>query len=279
MNPIQIIGKLAAHPRGKRLHQMLESSVGEALPEGDGVVLAMGSDYQNRSLAEQRTWLEWAARPGRTLLLLPPFRTGVRHEPNDWEIMPLESPPKFASSENAVLRLTAGETSAAIKRGLLPPASPAIGTGSSPQLNGLHRRHPDSGLFAVTTIPIWSLALADSPIAVKEWLAAWLSMSGQPVAVEAKSAGTGFEPTQLHFALLLHLLSGEYSSRQAALEALAWSEVFDLSDNDAPRLLGELENAGLAVNGSATSTGKQALLDSPYREYAIALSHQPTGSP
>src|SRR5262245_13423561 len=109
MSSFYLIGKLAESPRGKRLLKSLGASATTALPEGDGVGLASGQDYQTRTPADQRRWLAWAATPGCVLLLIPPFQTAVRHEPNGWEVSRLESLLVLDPSAHPVLRLTAPE--------------------------------------------------------------------------------------------------------------------------------------------------------------------------
>src|SRR4051794_19447501 len=113
-----LIGKLANSPRGKRLLKSLAATTTAEPPAGTGVCVGSGQDYQTRTPAEQRQWLKWAARPGCTLLLVPPFQTAVRHEPNSWEMASLEKTPGLDATAHPVLRLTQPEMDVCIARGL-----------------------------------------------------------------------------------------------------------------------------------------------------------------
>jgi hypothetical protein len=77
-----------------------------------------------------------------------------------------------------------------------------------------------------------------------------------------------FEPSQRHFSVLLYLASAKFQTRAEALDALAWSDTFELGDENVPSLLDDLQIAGLAADGALTEAGRQALLESPYRRYA-----------
>lgn len=268
MYTIHIIGKLADNPRGKRLQKYLAASLAGELPEGMGLCLAGGQDYQTRTPAEQRSWLAWAAHPGNALLLVPPFQTSVRHEPNNWEVTSLDGPPTLDSSAHQVVQLTQQEISASITRGLAPTMNPLIDGGTRLQLSGLFRKHPDSGIFAVTVVPVWSLALADHVPALVDWLSEWKSLAGRPNHDPDSADPEAFEPTQLHYSLMLYLASGSFADRSAALEALEWNDTFDFSERDVASLFDDLTSAQWISNANLTDIGRHSLMTSPYRAFA-----------
>lgn len=268
MPTFHIIGKLADNPRGKRLQKYLAAKPAIEPPEGTGLCLAGGQDYQTRTPAEHRKWLTWASQPGNVLLLVPPFQTSIRHEPNNWEIASLDSPPGLDQSAHEVFQLTRLEISASLARGLAQTMNPLIDGGTRLQLSGLVRKHPDSGIFAVTVVPVWSLALADHIPALVDWLSAWISLAGRPDEAAHSAEPASFEPTQLHYSVLLYLASGNFPDRAAALEALAWSDTFDFGDQDVASLLDDLQAAEMISAGSLTELGRRALLESPFRAYA-----------
>lgn len=270
MATFHLIGKLAESPRGKRLERGLSATPTPQPPEVIGLGLATGQDYQTRTPAEQRKWLAWAARPGCALLLIPPFQTAVRHEPNAWEVARLDKPPILDRAAHPVLRLTQPEISICLAHGLTQTMSPTIEAGCPSQLSGLFRKHPDSGIFAATAIPLWSVALTDHVPALTEWLAAWAILAGRPPGLAAPPVPRSFEPTQRHFSVLLYLASGKFANRTVALEALAWNDTFQFEDADVSTLLDDLHAAGLAADGALTETGRRALLESDYRPYAEA---------
>jgi hypothetical protein len=277
MSAIHIIGKLADNPRGKRLQKYLAASLSIDRPEGTGICLAGGQDYQAKTPAEQRSWLAWAAHPGNALLLVPPFQTAVRHEPNNWEISSLDGPPAFDSSAHQVLQLTQQEISASLTRGLAPTMNPLIDGGTRMQLSGLFRKRPDSGIFAATVVPVWSLALADHIPALLDWLSEWKSLAGRP-SIDADFAELGaFEPSQLHYSLMLYLASGSFPDRAEALAALEWNDTFDFSGRDVGSLLDDMTAARWVSNATLTDLGRNALMTSPYRAFAETyLNPSPT---
>lgn len=277
MSAIHIIGKLADNPRGKRVQKYLSANLAAELPEGAGLCLAGGQDYQTKTPAEQRSWLGWAAQPGNALLLVPPFQTSVRHDPNNWGIASLDDPPAFDSSAHQVLQLTQQEISASFTRGLAPTMNPLIDGGTRLQLSGLFRKHPDSGIFAATVVPVWSLALADHLPALVDWLSEWKSLAGRPNHEDDSADTEPFEPTQLHYSLMLYVASGSFSDRASALGALEWSDTFDFSERDVASLFDDLTAAQWVSNATLTDLGRNALMTSPYRAFAETyLNPSPT---
>lgn len=270
MGTFHLIGKLAESPRGKRLERVLSANPTPEPPEVVGLGLATGQDYQTRTPAEQRQWLAWATRPGCALLLVPPFHTSVRHEPNSWKVDRLDRPPIFDHAAHSVLHLTQSEINLCLARGLAQTMSPAIEAGCPSQLSGLFRKHPDSGIFAATTIPLWSVALTDHVAALTEWLSAWVCLAGRPADLATPPVPRSFEPTQRHFSVLLYLASGKFDTRTAALEALAWNDTFQFEGADVSALLDDLHAAGLATHGALSEAGRRTLLESDYRPYAEA---------
>ena len=275
MSTFNLIGKLAENPRGKRLQKSVAAAPTGELPEFAGLCLGTGQDYQTRTPVEQRKWLAWATRPGCALILVPPFQTSVSQEPNAWEMASLEKPPILDQTAHPVLRLTQTELNVWITRGLTRTMNPLLDGGTAVQLNGLFRKHPDSGIFAVTSVPVWSLALADHAPSLKEWLSSWLSMAGRPTDVTQPVSPAAFEPTQPHYSVMLYLSSGKFSSRTSALEALAWNDTFEFSGEDVPSLLDDLEAARLTAGGALTEEGRRTLLESPYRRYAETYLNPP----
>jgi len=262
-----IIGKLAGNPRGKRLQKYLAAKLAVEPPEGTGWCFASGQDYQTRTPAEQRKWLAWAAQPGNAILLVPPFQTSVRNEPNHWEVASLEGPPGLDDMAHRVLSLTQQEISASFTRGLAPTMNPLIEGGTRLQLSGLYRKHPAAGIFAATAVPIWSLALADHVPVLVDWLNEWARLVGRPEDVEPVKPSI-FEPSQLHYSLMVYLASDNFPDRETAIQALEGNDTFDFRDDDIHSLLDEVTAAQWVSNATLTESGRRALMESPYRPYA-----------
>jgi hypothetical protein len=270
MPEFYLIGKLGESPRGRRLIDLLPAAVITSPPDGVGVCLGSGQDYQGRTPAEQRQWLQWAANPGCVLLLVPPYQTGAKSDPDGWEFSHLDSALDLDSDAHEVLRLTRDEIAHTLKRGLAPTRDKLIDGGVVIPLHGLYRKHPDSGIFAVTAVPVWSLALVDRADALSEWLCAWHSLAGRPRETDAPRPTTEFEPSQSHYSVLLYLASDHFQSRVAALSALDWNDVFELGKEDIASLLDELEAAGMCDGVTLTDKGRESLMASPFRPYAEA---------
>ncbi|MEI6515732.1 MAG: hypothetical protein WCO77_07135 [bacterium] len=272
MSALFILKPFAAQARGKRLKEMLSAEICAAPPGVSGLVLGTGRDYQEAQGDEQAMWLSWCAQPGCVLLLIPPFRTGAAFGPKNWGVVDLDGVPIFPTPANPLLGCVAGEIRFRLSGSLSRPLNPGIEVDVSPMINGCFRRHPDSGLFAVSGVPLWSLNLLDQGDLVKAWLMAWLELAGKPVAIASSGERNAELPLgQQHFAILLHLCPGIHGGREAALNALTWSPNIELDRQTAESAYGELEAAGLAEEGKLTAMGLAQLERSPYWPYADAL--------
>lgn len=265
---IHIIGKLAENPRGKRLQNYLTANLSAGLPVDTALCFASGQDYQTRTPAEQQEWLAWAAKPGNALILVPPFHSSVSHAPNGWEVASLNHPPELDQTAHMVLWHTQQEISASIVRGLVPTLNPIIEGGSRLQLSGVYRKHPDSGIFGLTVVPIWSLALADEIPLLVDWLFEWATLAGMPYDEPDMAKRSTFNPSPLHFSLMVYLASGKYSDRDAAINALKGNDTFDFGNHNVGTLLDEIVHGKYASGGSLTDFGRQALMESSFRAYA-----------
>ena len=268
--PIWLIGTLASHARGKVLTGVTEAIAANTLPDEHGLCLAFGSDFQDANETLQEEWTAWAEPAGRTLLLIPPFKLDESKIPVSWRVY---RPQKVdATGADQLARLLANE----VRFELSGPLQVASEVGGQWKNGGLHtayfRRHPHSGLFAMTCLPLWSLTVLDHRDAIRNWLNAIGSVAGEPAPlVEAEQESKEFRPSRDHFALLLHLCERDYESRDEALARLADSLVLSIPDDAARLRLEELEAAGLALNGKLTEAGQATLLASPYAVYAAAM--------
>lgn len=268
--PIWLLGTLASHPRGKVLVEATDAIALDSLPKDHGMCVAFGSDFQDHTEALQRDWTRWAEISGRILLLIPPFKVVECKLPTAWRIYrPQKVDPAGADT---LARLLAPEVRFELT-GSMQVATDVIGAWKG---GGLHtayyRKHPDSGLFAITCLPLWSLTVLDHRDAFTTWLNTLGQLAGEPApAAEAEATPTEFRPTRDHFAMMLHLCERSFASREEALAGLADSPVLAIPENAARNCIDELETAGLAVDGKLTETGRSMLLASPYAVYAAAM--------
>jgi|GEM_PF-720028 len=282
---LQITGALASHARGRTLAASFGAvlcgaasfgaaspglSPSESLPRV-GVLFVMGKEFQDDHNAAD-AWLTWAAKPGRLLVVGPPFRRGPCDVPASWEARPAET---LAGGETELGKRLARERKHEIRGSMLP-----LERNAGQVITAGWRRHPAAGLVAITTLPLWSLSALDHRTACKDWLSSLLEQAGRPPADEASQPETAGvsqaerNPTPDEWAFLLHLCTGPFENEESALSALARSAVHQFAPGCAREALRDLVDLGYATNGNLTAKGERVLLDGPYAAYARALRRQ-----
>jgi len=266
----RITGSLAKHRRGRVIQQAAGAEPVEGLPADRGLCIAAGSDYQDSPVDRQSQWLEWAAVPARTLLLIPPFRLGESESPVQWRIYRPES---VATDERGSLpRLLVPEVRHAVAGRLQVPRELGATWTDGAVNTGFYRKHPYSGLFAVTCLPLWSLLVLDHGNVLADWLQALHSLAGEPSGGPQEGAEpAGFQPTPNHYAMMLHLCAGRFSDREETLRTLEESPVLAIPGGAAAVYLDELREQGLVVDGQLSDRGRSLLRDSQYAVYAEAM--------
>ncbi|MGA7934764.1 MAG: hypothetical protein WCA35_14565 [Kovacikia sp.] len=262
-------GSLANHRRGRILKATVKAQPSQEVPDKNGICLLFGSDYQEATEAAQRAWLTWSQEPGRVLLLLPPFKSMECKLPVEWKAQRRQT--LVSSKEHAFLDALAPEVQYELE-GQLQIAQSIGGTWDDQSLCTVYyRKHPHSGVFAITCLPLWSLVVLDWVPALQEWLGN-LSELGPAISVESQpSSEPAFLPSPEHFTVLLHLLTAHFDSAKDALEALQNSPIFSLDPTQAAQCLQELQTQGLVSEAHPTNFGRQTLLESPYAPYAKEL--------
>lgn len=269
---VTLIGKLAGHPRGRALANSLGAVARGNEPDGDGVCLAFASELQDAVIEQQRSLISWTHLPGRTLLLLPPLKLDETKLPVTWRVINAGT---IDSSKNKGLSKL---LSAEIKYELITEMQPAKlidGEWSRGGINtAYYKKHPNSGVFAVTALPLWSLTTLDHKQQLFDWLGQLHSLAGQPIEQEEKlESDAELVLSSDHFALMLHLVSGCWKNRQSALRSLQESVVLSLPESRAVACMVDLENGSLATEGKLTDQGKLVLRASPYKAYASTLEN------
>jgi len=270
---VSLIGKLAGHPRGRALTTSLGAVQRGNEPDGDGVCLAFANELQDAEEDHRKRIVAWTHQPGRTLLLLPPMKLDECIVPVSWRVINAGT---IDSTKNKGLSKL---LSAEIKYELITEMQPAKlidGEWSRGGINTAYfKKHPNSGVFAVTTLPLWSLTTLDHLQQLFDWLHQLHSLAGQPIEQEEKpESEQRFTLTSDHFALMLHLVSGRWKNRQSALRSLQDSVVLSLPESRADTCMADLEENLLADQGKLTTQGKLALQDSPYKAYASTLENE-----
>lgn len=264
-----LAGAIIAHARGRALGSSFSAQPHDSLPVS-GALFVFGSEFQNDKAAAE-AWTGWSIAPGRLLVLVPPFNRGTCDLPITWEARYTEP---LAGGETELGKMLARERCFEIRGNFLP-----LERNAGQIVTGGWRKHPNSGLFAVTTLPVWSLTALDHREECAIWLIGLMGQAGKPKLPES---GGQIEAvlekkrrlTRDEWAVLLHLCTGPYTTEQAALESLAASTVHILSQDRAIEALRGLLEQGYAEHGALTDAGLEVLTNSPYAVYAGALRRQ-----
>ena len=266
--PVWLIGTLANHRRSRILQDILSAKTPDTDLPDSGICLLFGKEFQEADAIEQNNWYEWSQQPSRMLLLLPPFKTGECSVPCQWSVYRN----KNDLQQNLSLpKLLAPEVRYELQ-GKLQIAKQIGGQWDNLGINtAYYRQHPHSGIFAITCLPLWSIALLDHQSELNDWLTQFYNLVGQATDEEA-IASTSFELKPEHYTILLHLLSQNFIDRTVALVALENSPIFDLDLQIAQSCLTELESQKLIAGAKITSKGKNLIRQSPYSAYAEALT-------
>lgn len=265
-----LLGKLGGHSRGQTLMDVVNATRTDDLPKGHGVCFLFANEFQERDDAFRTRCVSWCSQPGRTVVLVPPMKLEDCKLPLPWR--PLPAGAIDASKSKGLAKLLAPELKYEVTTDM-QPAKLLDGEWNRGGINTAYfKKHPNSGVFAVTCLPVWSLSVLDHGSSLADWVQTLHSLAGDPIALEEASEGeVVFTPSSDHFAVLLHLTSDRWKSRESALRALEQSLVLSLPADRASECLTELEENDLASDGKLTSRGKEALAASPYSAYAGSL--------
>lgn len=247
------------------MRESLAADVATALPDGGAVMMAFAEEFQRADEHEQARLVQWTRSSGNVLLLVPPFIVGPCERPVPWRAERLERAPHGGEG---LARLLAGEVTHRLE-GRLQALPVAGATWSDLSVcTAAYRAHSAAGLFAVTCLPIWSLAVLDEPEEAQRWLATVAELAGEPtpkVSVE--------QPPLVpdHYGLLVFLLSRIFDDGEQALAALQASPIFQIEPDHARALLLELRARGLVDGARPTSEAGELVMQSPYAPYLRAL--------
>lgn len=258
--PNILLGELGGHARGKTLARVLGAIAGR-LPDA-GVVFGFGRAFQD-SVDHAAECLEWANRPGRALVLLPPFAKEPCKAPVAWEARRTEP---LASGETPLARALAAERTFELRGNLVP-----MERAGTQVVTATWRRHPAAGVLIVTALPLWSLRAIEHQDECLAWVEAIVRLAGTPLPEVTSTPDEALVPTPAEWTLLLHLCGGGYASGADALDALARSPTFTLDRSLAQAAWTRLGDAGLVADGAITPRGDELLNKSSYSAYARTL--------
>jgi hypothetical protein len=269
---IWMTGSLLGNRRSRILVQVAGAVVTNDCPEGYGICFLIGSDFQEGAEEFRKRWLVWSQKPGRVLLLLPPFTIGKTSQPMLWEIAHKASG-KSKDATPLLVKSLSSEVRYELL-GKLQVATELGGEWNDYSVNtGFYRKHPNAGVFAVSCLPLWSLTVLERKHLLKAWLEELYAMAGKPSAEESQPVGTDedFTPTPDDYAMMLHLLSAQFAHKQSALGALKESTLFRIESSVAEKSFDELAARGLITGAELSESGRVLLRQSAYAAYADEL--------
>lgn len=263
--PVILLGALASHRRGRILREALGAEAASVLPEGRAVVMAFGESFQGADRVEQARLVEWTRTSGHLLLLIPPFATGVCEVPVSWRAERIDG---AARGGEGLARVLASEVTHRLDGKLqTPPVHGATWSDLSVCL-GTYRLHPAAGLFAVTSLPLWSLTVLDAADHLSGWIDALAALAGESKPAERP---TERALTPDHYGMLVFLLGQSLADEEHAIAALQSSSIFRFGRDRARQLLTELRERGHVVGATPTAEAAELVMQSPYACYVGAL--------
>lgn len=264
---VWLAGTLATHRRRRILQDVISAQPIENQLPSSGLCLLFGSDFQKADEKQQQQWYNWTQEAGRILLLIPPFETEKSSIPCEWQIRRHSG--VRAKPDIPLLQVLAPEVRYELQ-GKLQTATQIGGAWDDFSINtAYYRKHPHSGIFAITCLPLWSLAVLDQEQELQKWLEQLHSIAGQPVAKALEQ--TLFQPKPEHFTVMLHLLTQKFADASTALTALQNSTIFSMDGKTAQTYLADLQSQGLVEGAKLTELGQDAIRSSSYLAYAEAL--------
>lgn len=262
---------LTSHRRGRFLRSLIDAEpTAETLPH-QGCVLMLGKDYQQLEVQDKKKWRDWALQSGRTLMLLPPYSSGLVDEDIDWQIGFSEA---VSSVDAPLVRLLESEVTQQIagRQGVSERSQGHLWGASAANTRYL-KHHAASGVFAVTCLPLWSISLIDEAELVREWFAFFDRLAGTPDVIETEADN---EPTQLvatDYSIMACIYAWQVTSASelnAYLSKQAFP-VFQFSPDEVETGFSRLSSVGYVNEDGLTIEGMQTLKDSAYWLYADQL--------
>jgi hypothetical protein len=281
---VYLIGTLATHRRGRLLMQLLDAAAidlqSDGLPES-GICLFFGKEYQQAESEIQRMWQQWCERPGRTLLLIPPFTEG--------SILKIDEGVDWSSGfcgdgikglKGTVAELVAGEVVFCLQSKHAVFDYEAGHQWQDYSFNTLfNKRHSASGLFAATTLPIWSISLLDFQKELLHFLDMLHDHAGAAMPetieeVEGKCDQPALENED--YTVLACVYAYGKTNTMALLKKIS-DQTFPLFSFDPDWLkesLKRLSDLGYVQEEGITGLGLATLQEGPWCQYALRMKEE-----
>lgn len=289
---------LAGHRRGRFLASLLDAQpLADAEPSA-GLLLMTAKDFQAGSDAFVERWTHWVQRPGRTLLLIPPFSEGPIVATLDWRVSYRSEKPmqgKVVSDDDSGERLAdllSGEIVFALEgRDGAADENAGHRWNDGSAHTRYHKAHTGTGLFAATCLPLWSITLMDAAEIVLAWLDALqahtrpadeaMRVLGDPISSGSTDVPAG-QPGRLSaldpesVSLLVCLFGYETGDLQHVRACLGAGPfpIVNLPTDRLPSLLDRLRAARLVDQNGLTEYGLSELQASVFWGFAQRLREE-----
>lgn len=263
--------ELQANRRGRFLASLLAISPSseQTFPK-EGFVLMTGEQLQ-ASPELQAEGIVWGRQSGCTLLLLPPYKEGLIFPSLDW-VIELMSPPLANAPQASLETILAGE----ISHRLQGMDGNCITDSSLDDLT-CHTRywkaHSNSGLIAVTTLPLWSISLLDHADKVLAFLGELDKYTGKPSASIARDEPQAEPLHPEDITVLVCCYGFDLATADGLSDRLRGYAVplLNLAIFDLPESIHRLRCEGLIDGMGLTETGLALLRASRYWPFAENL--------
>lgn len=274
---IYLQSSLAGHRRGRLLTKLLKAEALKENPPESGTTLMMGQDFQALSEEDQNHWFDWCSKPGRTLLLIPPFKEGIIAEEIDWSVSFREPP--VASTATSLAGLLADEVNQA-----LDGSDGAFDRSQEHQWQDLTansrfvKKHAGTGVFAATALPVWSITLLGKGEILLAWISSLHEHAGKPSNLVQENNDNDIELEAIDYTTMVCIYGWNNSDADRLFEKISGSGGVALFTIDRPSMnlsLQRLRQTGCVVENnnalSLSEKGASLLEASPYQAYAEYL--------
>lgn len=266
---------LASHRHGRFFISQVDAEPVDDMPN-NGILLMHGKTFQGLDTSQQEAWWQWTSKPGRLLLLLPPYDVGDVFSQLDWQIVVRED---VADSSDGILPCV-----------LSPEVNVSLSgnDGEFGRLPGHQwtdysvntryvKQHQGCGVFAATCLPLWSISLLDHAQDTLDWLEGLMALAGKANAEEpavALAPEVHLEPTD--YTLMVCMQAWGIFTAKAITSSLAHgtNSFISLSESDVVEGVARLQELGLVDDAGLTSAGAESLSESPYWGYVERLKEE-----